>query len=112
MNFDELQEIVKHLKKNIPCNTCKKRFQNEDVQVLSTYHNEGLFYFHCHYCKNQLIVHVAISTSKKEGAKEGDPAENIINIETKDAISIDQNEVLDMHNFLKNFNGDFKKLFK
>lgn len=105
MNYTELKEIVKQLKKMVPCNVCHKKFMNEDLQVLSTYHNEGLFHFYCHNCKNQLVVHVSIVVQNDEKTAN-------FNIKTHTGDLINPNEVLDMHNFLNQFNGDFKQLFK
>ena len=104
MNFPELKEIIKQLKKAVPCNICHKRFMDEELQVISTYANEGLFHFDCHNCKNQLVVHVSIINKKNEKHAN-------FNIKTRTPDLINPNEVLDMHNFLNQFNGDFKELF-
>jgi len=104
MNYAELREIVKHLKRVVPCNMCKKKFLDEDLQVLSTFQQEGLFYFHCHNCKNQLMVHVSIVGKNEERTAN-------FNIKTHNPGKINPNEILDMHNFLNRFNGDFKHLF-
>ncbi len=103
MNFAELKEIIKYLKKAVPCSTCNKKLLNEDIRVLSTYGGEALFYIKCHNCTNQLIVHITILERTSERSS--------INIETRKAGDISQNDILDIHNFLKQFNGDFKQLF-
>jgi hypothetical protein len=105
MNYPELKEIIKQLKKTAPCNVCHKKFMDEDLQVVSTYQNEGLFHFNCHNCKNQLMIHVAISGSPDE---EGGTN---FSIKTRNADKVDPNEILDMHNFLRKFDGNFKELF-
>ena len=102
MSYGELREIIHHLKHVIPCNICKGRFSNEEIQVLSTFHNEGLLHFWCHNCKNQLIVHVMIIHHLKK---------NNLNISVHNHGPISPNDVIDIHNFLKYFDGDFKKLF-
>ncbi len=104
MNYPELKEIIKQLKKTVPCNVCHKKFLDEDLQVVSTYQNEGLFHFHCHNCKNQLMVHVSIVGNSEERSAN-------FNIRTSNPDKVNPNEVLDMHNFLSKFNGDFKELF-
>ena len=104
MIYPELKEIIKQLKKAVPCNVCHKKFQDEDLQVISTYANEGLFHFDCHNCKNQLVVHVSIMTKRNEKHAN-------FNIKSRSPDKINPNEVLDMHNFLNKFNGDFKELF-
>lgn len=102
MNYSELREIIHHLKHVIPCNTCKGPFSNENIQVLSTFHDEGLLHFRCHNCKNQLFIHVMILHHLRK---------NNINISVSSAMPISPNDVIDVHNFLKHFDGDFKKLF-
>ncbi len=104
MNYPELKEIIKQLKKSVNCNVCQKKFMDEDIQVISTYQNEGLFHFNCHNCKNQVMVHVSIVGTNEERTAN-------LNIKTRNAEKVDPNEVLDMHNFLNKFNGDFKELF-
>lgn len=76
---------------------------DESIHVLSAFHNDALFYFLCFNCKNQLVVHVSIMEQGKNANK--------INIQAKSASHVSSNEVLDLHNFLNKFNGDFKELF-
>lgn len=103
MNYIDLKEVIKHLKKVLPCSTCEKKFTSRDFYLLSTFQNEGLFHLHCHNCHNELLVHVAISYEKKKNS--------VFNIQTRPHGRISANEVLDMHNFLNKFNGDFKAIF-
>lgn len=102
MNYPELKIVIKHLKNVMPCTQCKKKFIDEGLKVLSTFNNEALFHFHCFQCGNQLIVHVAMAEEHQK---------NRLDIQTKTADIISKNDILDIHNFLNQFNGDFKKLF-
>jgi hypothetical protein len=103
MNYNELKEIVKHLKKIVTCSSCSKKFNNETINVLSSYNNEALFHFNCNFCQNQLIVHVSVSEQGEQNSR--------LNIQATNTRSVSQNEVLDIHNFLNGFKGDFKRLF-
>ena len=103
MNFNELKEIIKHLKKVVPCNTCNRKFENDGIKVLSTYGTEGLFHFSCYNCLNQLLIHVSIV--------DHEDMTNGINIQASNAPEVSKNDVLDIHNFLNQFKGDFKQLF-
>lgn len=102
MNYSEIKDIVRHLKKNSTCHVCNRKFVNEGIQVLFTFGQEGMFVFTCTYCLSQVFVHVSI-LDKQAKVK----AMNMTNGNE----SISQNDVLDIHNFLNKFNGDFKTLF-
>lgn len=103
MHLNQLKEIVKHLRKVVPCNQCERKFEPEGIQVLSTYGDEGLFYFSCYTCLNQLVIHVTVV--------DDDDNEKSLNIQAANAPEVSKNDVLDIHNFLTSFNGDFKNLF-
>jgi hypothetical protein len=102
MNYADLKEIIKQLKKVVLCNNCQKKFGNEEMNLVTTFQNESLFHLNCGNCGNQLLVHVAI-VSKNDAST--------LSIKTHQGPEISQNEALDMHNFLGQFNGDFKQLF-
>ena len=65
MNFSELSQIVKYLKKTLPCNSCQKHYDPADIEVLSTFDDQGLFSLKCPTCQNQLLVHITISDDEK-----------------------------------------------
>ena len=121
MNFSELQQIIKYLKKTLPCAECQHVYDNEGIEVLSTFDDQGLFNLNCHQCNNQILVHITISDEErdlsepKKSGKQTIRAHRAIN--DKDITTnisgkqISTNDVIDMHTFLNKFNGDFKKLF-
>ncbi len=102
MNYEDLREIIRHLKRVVPCSHCKKKLSNEEISLMATFHQESLLHLSCLQCGNQLIVHVSI-VNKNDSST--------LSIKTHEGSHISQNEVLDMHNFLGQFNGDFKQLF-
>jgi hypothetical protein len=103
MNFAELNEIIKYLKKAVPCSNCEKKLVNEDLSVLYTHGSEALLHVNCGTCRNQLIVHITILEQTSE--------KSAVNITTAKPKTINQNDVLEIHSFLNQFNGDFKQLF-
>ena len=121
MNFSELNQIIKYLKKTLPCSNCQTAYNNNNIEVLSTFDDQGLFNLSCSKCSNQLLVHITISDEEKnlsEPKKSG--RQNIRahrSITEKDITTtihgshISTDDVIDMHTFLNQFNGDFKKLF-
>jgi transcription initiation factor IIE alpha subunit len=121
MNFNDLQQIVKHLKKTLTCSQCNKPFINDDIEVISSYEEQALFHANCFHCHNQLLVHVTMSDKikgknpslKKKTAKTKNQLSERehLGIRSRSKSIISTNDVIDMHTFLNKFNGDFKKLF-
>jgi len=104
MGYNELKEIIKHIKKVVPCSSCSKKFTDDKIDVLSVFGNDCLFQLSCPACSNQLVIHVTLTDQTQNDTKH-------LNIRTHNGPYISQNDVLDTHNFLNHFNGDFAKLF-
>ncbi len=106
MNYPQIKNAIKHLKKTCKCLNCQGKFEYEDINVIATTNSEGLFETRCKSCESSTIVTVLLEPNveiKKEKLKEVTPHR----IHRK----ISENEVLDMKNFLNKFDGDFKKIF-
>lgn len=103
MNFNELKQIILQIQKTIPCKDCKRPFPDSNIHIIGTVMNEGFLAAHCDHCKNKTLLSVffkANRISKKGEAKT-----------PHDIRTVQPDEVLDMHNFLKDFDGDFANLF-
>jgi len=94
MNFDNLKEVVRHLKKTLPCKNCNKTYLYKNISVIVATPNEGIFALKCQKCGVVTMAEVGINQEREHRA-----------IVTK-------NDVNEMHEFLESFNGDFKSLFK
>lgn len=105
MNFKDVQNAAKHLKKTCKCQSCndKKGYSLEDISIIATTKIEALFELTCPACGATSIVTVfsdphfeVKSPSSFEGRRHK---------------KVSQNDILDMKNFLNNFDGNFKKIF-
>jgi hypothetical protein len=103
MNYAELKVIIKHIRKTIACSNCQSKLEDDDISVLFTYGSEALLNVNCHKCSNQLAVHISIVEQTHEKSS--------INITTAQAKKINHNDILEIHTFLNQFDGDFKQLF-
>ena len=103
MHYNELKEVIKHIIKTVPCTQCSRRFNNEGFKVISLMNNDILFHINCGHCKNELLIHVTLTDL--------DQRHHGLKINTHSAKTISHNDVLDIHNFLNQFKGDFRKLF-
>lgn len=106
MNFHDLKIIVNQIKRTLKCPDCKGRYIDEDLELIGSLGDEQI-YFHawCAHCESQSVINVQIDPAWFEA-----PHLHLGSAPRMGHVS--SNEVLDMHNFLKGFNGDFTKLFQ
>jgi hypothetical protein len=103
MNFSEIQSAVKHLQKTCKCTQCKAKYKPADINVLASTSIEALFELKCEKCDLSAIVTVT-NAAEEEIRK--------ISRGARQHSKISENDILDIKNFLNNFDGNFKELFK
>lgn len=111
MNFNELESAVKHLRETCKCLQCGAKFKKADVHIIATTSTEGLFELKCKKCLSTTIVTVTSGgTDEVEITDQKLPSETIPTTRGRRSL-VSQNDVLDVKNFLSNFDGNFKKIF-
>ena len=101
--------LIKRLMTSVKCSVCGHHFEVDNINILG--HREDLWFLrsHCSACHSQCLVVAVI--------KEGKVPEVITDLTEaeldrfKNVGVLTADEVLDMHNFLKDFSGDFSRLF-
>ena len=101
--------LVKRAIASMKCGVCSQRYEADNISVLG--HQEDLWFLRvfCSACHTQYLVAAVI--------KEGKVPEVITDLSDAEldkfrkAGKLTADEMLDMHNFLKDFNGDFSQLF-
>lgn len=104
MNFEELNRLIQEIKSTIPCRNCGATYEDKDIRIVGTVLNEGYFMSFCQKCKTKLVINVIFKSSKRTHR-------SLEGTRTSTLHTIDANDVLDMRNFLRDFNGDFSHLF-
>ncbi len=102
------ERLLKKLMTSVKCESCGQQYEVYNIDVLG--HREDLWFLRvlCSACHTQSLVAAIV--------KEGDLPEAITDLtraeldESGDNV-IEANILLDMHNFLKEFDGDFSRLF-
>lgn len=107
MNLNDLTTIIRHVRKNSSCPHCERKYNSQDISILASTQNECLLELKCHYCKKTALTDIV--TTMKGQVKSTENNVPLINQVIKDGIT--DNDILDVKNFLENFDGDFKKLF-
>jgi hypothetical protein len=103
------ENVIKRVMASLKCGVCQQRYEPDNVTVLG--YQEDLWFLRvfCLACHTQYLVAVVI----KEG-KAPEVITDLTEVELdkfNNAVGLTANEVLDMHNFLKDFDGDFSRLF-
>ncbi len=113
MNYKVLKEIIVLLKQKMKCPGCSKNLSNKEIDIIGIQPEKLLIKFGCKKCHAQTLVEVLVVE-----AEEVDELHNEtrihqgLQVRAHTLPGISQDEVLDIHNFLKSFSGDFKTIFK
>ena len=105
MNESDIKKVMASTK----CSGCGQRYEIENIEVLG--HHEDMWFMSvfCVACRAQYLVTAVID---EEGARETVTDLSAAEVEKfRNAESLKVDEVLDMHRFLKKFDGDFSRLF-
>jgi len=102
------ERLIKKLMTSMKCESCGQHYEVYDIDVLG--HREDLWFLRviCSVCHTQCLVAAIV---KEEGKPEvvADLAEAKLDESGGKVIEVD--DVLNMHHFLKDFDGDFSRLF-
>ena len=105
----EKRELVKHLIASIPCAVCQHFYEPDDVRVVEHHGEMWIMAVTCGHCGTQGLVFAMIQEGEKP---------EIVNELTsqewarfREMPQIDADDLLDVHEFLRDFDGDFVNLF-
>ncbi len=103
------ESSIKKMMASAKCSGCGQPYEAENIEVLG--HHEGMWFMSvfCVACRAQYLVTAVID---KEWEVETVTDLSAAEVEKfRDVESLKVDEVLDMHSFLKKFDGDFSRLF-
>jgi len=103
------ESIIKRLMSSVKCAVCEQRYEEDGIRIIG--HQEDLWFLSvfCPACHSRLLVAAVV---KEDMAPE--IITDLTKTEQEKFRNMDRliaNDVLDMHNFLKDFDGDFSRLF-
>ncbi len=101
--------LIKRLIASTKCSVCGQHYEPDNISVLS--HHEELWFLRasCSACHTQYLVAAIIKEDRTPELVIDLSEAELDRFRNMGAATAD--EMLDMHNFLKNFNGDFSQLF-
>ena len=90
-----LKQLISYLTANVECPQCKKHYSENEILILATLPSEAVFELVCGKCNVTTLVNLAMLPENK-----------------KKGLYITKKDITAMHDFLEQFNGDFKQIFK
>jgi hypothetical protein len=103
-----MEERIKRLMNAVKCGHCGENYLSHNVKVVG--HNNGLWYInaYCTSCHSQFVIAATLC---------GDKPPLMSDLTEEEAVRfttsrpLDADDILDMHTFLKKFDGNFGTLF-
>jgi hypothetical protein len=103
------ERTVKKLMTSLKCTSCGHNYQMDDVKVLGNHQDLYFLQVTCSSCHSQFLITATINTS--DNTQIISDLTDAEFVKFQDSRSPSANDVLDMHSFLKEFDGDFSGIF-
>ena len=101
MFFEQLRNLLRQLINDNRCPNCKSKYTENDINIIGSLQNEVFMNATCNKCHSNTLINAVLGGYRKIRKHQG----------LGDTNPITSNEVIEIHQFLENFDGDFKKLF-
>ena len=102
------ERLIRKLMTSMKCESCGQNYEVYNIDVLG--HREDLWFLrvHCSACHTQCLVAAVVKEGRMPEAVT-DLTETELDEFRDGAIEVD--DALNMHNFLRDFDGNFSRLF-
>ena len=103
------ENLIKKLVASVKCSVCGQRYKAGNIDVLG--HDEDLWFLRisCPACNTEYLVAAIIREDRVAEVITDLTEAELDRFRNMDRLTAD--DVLDMHGFLKDFDGDFSQLF-
>ena len=104
------ESLIKRLIASIKCGTCGQNYEEDNIDVIE--HSEELWFLRvlCSSCHVKSLVAAIIREDEKAEVITDLTEAELDKFRDVDGVRVD--DILDMRNFLKDFDGDFPRLFR
>jgi hypothetical protein len=102
--------FIKYLITNIKCAVCQSHYEAEDIHIMDHRDELWVMAVTCGQCRTRGLVFAVIKeTEEAESVTELTPEEWT---KFRELSQVDADDVLDVHEFLRDFDGDFVSLLR
>ena len=102
------ERFVKRLLANMKCGTCNKHYEPGHINVLGHQDNVWFLSVYCATCQSQGLVAAVVRHGKAPEVITDLSAAELAKFARDGTITAD--DILEMHSFLKDFDGDFVRI--
>ena len=102
------ERIVKKLMTSVKCSKCGQHYLVNDVKILGNHEDLWFLQVTCSFCHSRYVITAVINQDKTAEFVSDLTDTELLRFENSPLLSA--NDILDMHFFLKKFDGDFSKL--
>ena len=104
------ESLIKKLIASIKCGSCGQHYEEDNIDVIE--HSQEVWFLRvfCSSCHVKCLVAAMIRGEEKAEVITDLTEAELDKFRYGDAVG--ENDVLDMHNFLKDFDGDFPSLLR
>jgi hypothetical protein len=106
----EKRELIKHLVASIPCAVCQHHHEPDNVRIVDHRGEIWIVAVKCVHCGTQGLVFAMIQEGEKPEIVNELTSQEWARFRQMPQIGAD--DVLDVHELLRDFDGDFASLFK
>jgi hypothetical protein len=92
------------------CPTCRRAFDREQIRVAARQDHVWIVSVRCRLCHSQQKYWVALKPNGEETLLQDVIRREVKRLPARRPVTVD--DVLDIHEFLKDFDGNFKDLFE
>ena len=103
------EQVVRRLITNLKCRHCGGQYGSGDIQVLGQHKETWFLSAHCPHCQNEGLLALSVNRGHFRQLVTDLTPQEIGRTAQLPPISAD--EVLDIHLFLRDFDGDFTAAF-
>jgi hypothetical protein len=100
---------IKYLLSRIKCGVCGQRYENATIEFMGNFEEFSYFQITCQICKTQALVTAVVQKDEDSQKVTDVTVDELANSDNRTPISTD--DLLDMMNYLKYFDGNFSELF-
>ena len=101
--------VIKRLMSSVKCAVCGQHYEEGEIKILGHQEDFWVLGLSCSACHTGCLAAAVIKENRAPGVITDLTEAELEKFRKTDELAAD--EMLDMHNFLKDFDGDFARLF-